>query len=125
MLNLSGKAYCHIPNEASFCEKVFVENVRPPLKRRWSIRLKNLLQDGWDKDPGIRPTMNSIQHLLLDELQSSTIFQHSFDVKRRRSTFVYEGELRARSEPQTKDTCSLAASVTTRSSHFSFSGRSD
>jgi hypothetical protein len=123
--------YRHFTSGASFCERVFVENVRPPLKSKWSILLQDLLQAGWDKDPVKRPTMAHIQNSLLDELQSGTVFQqHSCGVKRRRSTFVYGSEVIAESEPQMRedksnDPCPLVASVTTRSSHFSFSGRSD
>jgi serine/threonine protein kinase len=125
MLNLSGKAYCHIPDEASFCEKVFVENVRPPLKRKWSVRLQKLLQEGWDKDPAGRPTMVHIRKSLLAEIQSCFLFEHDL-TQRRRSTFLYQGKPSVNSEDnETRKAHAYSYSYdTTRSSILSYSNRS-
>jgi serine/threonine protein kinase len=125
MLSLSGKAHRHITDESLFCEKVFVENVRPSLNRKWSICLQDLLQAGWDKDPVRRPAMIHIRKTLLAEIQTSFLFEHDL-TQRCRSTFLYQGTPNVNiKDSGTKTVHALSFSNdTARSSILSFSNRS-
>ena len=42
---------------------------RPPLSKEWSANLQNVMLECWQRDPSLRPTAETVLHMLLREVQ--------------------------------------------------------
>jgi serine/threonine protein kinase len=91
-------------DQDSFFAHVFVQGLRPAIKRKWSETCKSLLKLGWEANKQHRCDMESVKaqlHRELCRLRGDAELLLSDDSLRRRSTYVFEkGRLTTCSEPR-------------------------
>jgi serine/threonine protein kinase len=82
--------YHEFTDETTFCAQVFHNNIRPSLKKITSKVCSALLERAWDSRLDERPRMEEFCKVLRQEALALEFGEEGdFDVKRRRSTFLF------------------------------------